>query len=67
MKKRQRAAHKGLRAMDRVIGRRIRAEREAASLGQVALADAVGISFQQIQKCENGKDRVTAARLFETC
>ncbi len=53
--------------MDRVIGRRIRAAREAADLGQVALAEAVGVTFQQVQKYENGKNRVTAARLFEIC
>ena len=53
--------------MDRVIGRRIRAAREAADLGQVALAEAVGVAFQQVQKYENGKNRVTAARLFEIC
>ena len=53
--------------MDRVIGRRIRAAREAAGLGQVALGEAVGVTFQQVQKYENGKNRVTAARLFEIC
>jgi transcriptional regulator with XRE-family HTH domain len=53
--------------MDRIIGRRIRASREAVGLGQVALAGAVGITFQQIQKYESGKNRVAAARLFEIC
>ena len=53
--------------MDRVIGRRIRAARESAGLGQVALGEAIGIAFQQVQKYENGKNRVTAARLFEIC
>jgi transcriptional regulator with XRE-family HTH domain len=46
--------------MDRVIGRRIRAAREAAGLSQV-------VAFQQIQKYENGKNRVAATRLFEIC
>lgn len=53
--------------MDHVIGHRIRAAREAAGYGQVALAEAVGITFQQIQKYESGKNRVGAARLFEIC
>lgn len=53
--------------MDRVIGQRIRAAREAAGLGQTALGEAIGIAFQQIQKYENGTNRVTAARLFEIC
>ena len=53
--------------MDRIIGRRIRAAREPAGLGQVALAEAIGVAFQQIQKYESGKNRVAAARLFEIC
>jgi transcriptional regulator with XRE-family HTH domain len=54
-------------AMDQTIGRRIRAAREAAGLGQVALAEAIGVTFQQIQKYENGRNRVSATRLFEIC
>jgi transcriptional regulator with XRE-family HTH domain len=67
MKKARRPASKGPTAMDRVIGRRIRAARESAGLGQVALGEAIGIAFQQVQKYENGKNWVTAARLFEIC
>ena len=67
MKKARRPASKGPTAMDRVIGRRIRAARESAGVGQVALAEAVGVAFQQIQKYESGKNRVAAARLFEIC
>jgi transcriptional regulator with XRE-family HTH domain len=67
MKKARRPATKGPTEMDRVIGRRIRAAREAAGIGQVALAEAIGVAFQQIQKYESGKNRVTAARLFEIC
>ena len=60
MKKARRPANKSPTAMDRV-GRRVRAAREAAGLGQVAPREAIGIGFQQIQKYENGKNRVTAS------
>ena len=32
---------------------------------QLQLADCIGIRFQQIQKYENAKNRVSASRLFE--
>ena len=67
MKKARVANRKRPTAMVRVIGRRIRAERIAADLGQVALANGVSLDFQQIQKYESGTNRVTAAKLFEIC
>lgn len=48
MKKARHPGNKSPTPMDRVIGRRIRTAREAAGLGQVALAEAIGIAFQQI-------------------
>ena len=50
-------------AADREIGRRIRVYRLARRITQVALADHLGISFQQIQKYERGVNRVSASRL----
>lgn len=35
------------------------------SLSQEDLANKVGLTFQQIQKYENGKNRVSASRLYE--
>ncbi len=32
-------------------------------MSQAKLADAVGVTFQQIQKYENGKNRISASRL----
>ena len=37
--------------------------RLALDMSQTNLADAVGLTFQQIQKYENGKNRVSASRL----
>jgi transcriptional regulator with XRE-family HTH domain len=34
---------------------------------QHALGEALGVTFQQIQKYESGTNRVSAARLFELC
>ncbi len=45
------------------IGRRIRAARHEAGLSQTALAEACGITFQQIQKYENGANRCAPGRL----
>jgi len=45
------------------IGQRIRRARWAKSMTQTALADALGIKFQQIQKYETGKNRIAACRL----
>lgn len=51
--------------VDIAIGARIRARREAARLTQADLAKAAGVTFQQIQKYENGRNRVAAARLLQ--
>jgi transcriptional regulator with XRE-family HTH domain len=48
---------------DKEVGRRIRAQRLAKNLSQTELADHLGVSFQQVQKYENGANRVVAGRL----
>lgn len=45
------------------IGGRVRAAREAAGLSQSTLAAALGISFQQVQKYEKGRNRFSASAL----
>lgn len=50
-------------AVDIEVGRRIAARRAGLGLSQVALAERVGISFQQLQKYEGGLNRVSASRL----
>ena len=50
-------------AGDAVVGANIRIHRLAQRLSQSALARELGISFQQLQKYENGTNRVGAARL----
>ena len=50
---------------DQEVGRRIRLHRMNAELTQQQLGDALGVSFQQIQKYEKGANRVAAGRLVE--
>lgn len=50
---------------DRLIGARIREARKAMKLSQTALADRLGITFQQVQKYERAHNRVAASRLVE--
>ena len=45
------------------MGRRIRARRVENGMSQSALAEQLGVSFQQLQKYEKGVNRVGAARL----
>ena len=45
------------------IGQRIRAQRLLCRLSQTELADAIGVTFQQVQKYEQGVNRVGAGRL----
>lgn len=46
-------------------GKRLRVRRILLGLSQQYLAQECGISFQQIQKYENGKNRISAGRLYE--
>jgi transcriptional regulator with XRE-family HTH domain len=45
------------------VGRRIREARIASGLSQTKVANALDIAFQQIQKYENGINRVAPPRL----
>lgn len=46
------------------VGARIRARRQKIGMTQQALAEKVGVKFQQIQKYETGINRVSASRLW---
>jgi transcriptional regulator with XRE-family HTH domain len=48
---------------DRSIGSRIAALRAAQGLSQTSLGQAIGVSFQQVQKYEKGRNRIGAGRL----
>lgn len=54
---------RGPNAVDVTVGRNIRFYRLAAKLSQEALGAEVGVTFQQVQKYEKGRNRVGASRL----
>ncbi len=49
--------------VDRHVGARVRMRRILLGLSQEKLADALGLTFQQVQKYEKGTNRISASRL----
>src|SRR5690242_12280701 len=47
------------------VGKRIRLRRTLLGISQTSLADAIGITFQQVQKYEKGSNRVSSSRLMD--
>jgi transcriptional regulator with XRE-family HTH domain len=54
---------RGPTAVDTHVGQKLRARRIFLQMSQTEVADALGITFQQIQKYEKGMNRVGASRL----
>ncbi len=50
--------------IDLIIAERLRRRRTELGVSQAALAELVGVTFQQIQKYEKGANRIAASRLF---
>src|SRR5579872_4283748 len=55
----------GALPVDRAVGRRVRMLRVGRGLSQGRLADALGVTFQQVQKYELGSNRISASKLYE--
>ncbi len=51
--------------VDNYVGGRIKARRLELGLSQTAVADQLGLTFQQVQKYERGYNRVSASRLYD--
>src|SRR5262245_37345730 len=49
--------------IDKYVGSRVRMRRMMLGMSQEKLGDALGITFQQVQKYEKGKNRISASRL----
>ncbi|ACL55274.1 helix-turn-helix domain-containing protein [Methylobacterium nodulans] len=49
--------------IDRHVGHRVRVRRLLVGVSQEKLGDALGVTFQQIQKYEKGANRISASRL----
>lgn len=54
---------KALRLTDKHVGSRVRMRRMMLGMSQEKLGDALGITFQQVQKYEKGVNRISASRL----
>lgn len=50
---------------DRHVGARLRLRRKQTDTSQEALAAALGVTFQQVQKYEKGTNRISASRLHQ--
>jgi transcriptional regulator with XRE-family HTH domain len=50
-------------ATDKHVGARVRMRRLMLGMSQTQLGDALGITFQQVQKYEKGTNRISASRL----
>ena len=48
---------------DKHVGSRVRMRRKMLSMSQEKLGDALGLTFQQVQKYEKGTNRIGASRL----
>jgi len=49
--------------VDKYVGSRVRMRRIMLGMGQEKLGEALGLTFQQVQKYEKGTNRVGASRL----
>src|SRR3954465_14586881 len=51
--------------VDVYVGTRMRQRRTLLAMSQTKVGDAVGLTFQQIQKYERGANRISSSRLYE--
>ena len=56
---------KGPNPVDVHVGRRVRIRRVLCGLSLTALAEQLGLTFQQLQKYESGANRISASRLWQ--
>ena len=55
----------GPREIDIHVGLRVRQRRVLCGLSQTALANLIGVTFQQLQKYERGMNRISASKLWQ--
>lgn len=51
--------------IDKYVGARVRARRVGLRISQTKLGDSIGVTFQQVQKYENGTNRIGASNLYK--
>ena len=62
---RGRTGEGGANPVDIHVGNRVRLRRTLLGLSQESLGEALGLTFQQVQKYERGANRIGASRLFD--
>jgi transcriptional regulator with XRE-family HTH domain len=62
---RPRATRGRANSIDAYVGSRVRQRRTLLGLSQEKLADALNLTFQQVQKYERGSNRIGAGRLHQ--
>jgi transcriptional regulator with XRE-family HTH domain len=69
MAKRQKrsGAARSMNNVDRQVAANIRRSRLERGVSQEKLAAALGVTFQQLQKYESAKNRITIGRLVSIC
>jgi transcriptional regulator with XRE-family HTH domain len=60
-----RARSNGPHPVDVHVGSRVRLRRTMIGMSQEKLGDAIGLTFQQVQKYERGTNRMGASRLYQ--
>jgi len=51
--------------LDQIVGGRVRAKRMQLGMSQELLGNALGLTFQQVQKYEKGANRISVGRLSQ--
>lgn len=59
------AGMEGPHLVDRHVGRRVCEKRIALGYNQTDLGQALGVTFQQVQKYEKGANRISASKLWD--
>ncbi len=54
-----------LSRVDKAVGQRVKERRRELQLSQKELAAKLGVSYQQVQKYENGDNRISAGMLYQ--
>ena len=58
------SASERIRELEQRVAARVREARKAAGMSQETVAAALDLSFQQVQKYENGKNRISPGKLM---
>ena len=52
---------------DRLLGLRLKTYRDMKGLSQTDLGEKLGVTYQQVQKYEHGKNKISVSRLVDIC